>query len=222
MDGMVYAIDGRSGDIISSYDTGNSSNAQIVLGPGIVVFTGGFAVFCFRDQEQEEEWLESAKASGDPRAKAALLDIPTPKDGPPHKPGDEWRGPAYAEEQTLREGEAWIKAFSKAHVEANQLNEEWSRERSDEAKANAEKLRAASGVAKAIEWVVIGGETKGIMVREGKDLKSAELPRLQKGARVKQLKKEGERLKFSKLEGVGPDTGWVSLTVKGAPMLQPA
>eukprot|EP00930_Biecheleria_cincta_P034162 TRINITY_DN23623_c0_g1_i1.p1 TRINITY_DN23623_c0_g1~~TRINITY_DN23623_c0_g1_i1.p1 ORF type:complete len:411 (+),score=65.66 TRINITY_DN23623_c0_g1_i1:88-1320(+) len=66
-------------------------------------------------------------------------------------------------------------------------------------------------------WLVIGGADKGgILVREGRDLKSAEVSeRLATGAVVKQLALEGERLHFRKLSGAGPDTGWVSYKLKG-------
>jgi len=216
--GLIYAVDGQTGEILSSYDTGNSSNAQILLAPGMAVFTGGFGVFCFRDSKLEEEWLADAKAKGDPRAKVPLGSMPTPvEDDPPRKPWEVWRGPVYAEEQNLREGSAWIEAFTKAHLKARERNEEWSEKASSEARRGA-----SSGGKKPREWVVVGGGEKGIVVRSGKDLKSEELPRLQKGARVEQVKKEGERLHYRKLEGDGPDTGWISLSFKGSPLVQPA
>lgn len=210
MDGMIYAINGSNGDIISSYQTGNSSNAQILLAPGMVVFTGGHGCFCFRDEAQEQEWLAAASAKGDPRAKVPLMDIPVAKEDVPARQGWEvWRGPIYAEEQTIREGEAWIELYTKIQCEANNNNEAWSKQAVSEAVA-------------APGWVVVGGGEKGIVVRSGKKLDSPELERLKKGARLEQLKRDGERLQFRKLSGEGPETGWVSLTFKGAPLVEPA
>eukprot|EP00434_Breviolum_minutum_P019061 symbB.v1.2.016803.t3/scaffold1292.1/size223628/1 len=45
--------------------------------------------------------------------------------------------------------------------------------------------------------------------------------RLATGARVVQLQLSGERLQFQRLEGAGPDTGWVSLTLKDKALLKP-
>mmetsp|Transcript_111263 Transcript_111263/g.359179 ORF Transcript_111263/g.359179 Transcript_111263/m.359179 type:complete len:115 (-) Transcript_111263:77-421(-) len=66
-------------------------------------------------------------------------------------------------------------------------------------------------------WVVVGGKASGgIQVRSGAGLKTSELGRLSTGARVEQMGElEGERLHYKKVEGDGPDFGWVSLTLKG-------
>mmetsp|Transcript_37630 Transcript_37630/g.75794 ORF Transcript_37630/g.75794 Transcript_37630/m.75794 type:complete len:358 (-) Transcript_37630:150-1223(-) len=70
-------------------------------------------------------------------------------------------------------------------------------------------------------WKVVAGGDKGIVVRSGRNLNSPELPRLSKGARVEEVELFGERLHYRKLEGTGPDWGWVSLTSKGARLLRP-
>ncbi|CAE8623254.1 unnamed protein product [Polarella glacialis] len=75
-------------------------------------------------------------------------------------------------------------------------------------------------------WEVVGGaEEGGILVREGRELTSAELAeRLSVGALVEQLSLEGpqgaaERLHYRRLTGFGPISGWVSLKVKDKPLL---
>lgn len=70
-------------------------------------------------------------------------------------------------------------------------------------------------------WKVVAGGDKGIVVRSGCHLKSPELPRVAKGARLQEVELIGERLHYRKLEGSGPDWGWVSLTSKGARLLRP-
>jgi len=61
-------------------------------------------------------------------------------------------------------------------------------------------------------WLVVGGAGKGgIIVREDIDLKSAELPRLEKGAKVRELERSGNRLRYQKLQGTGPEVGWVNV-----------
>merc|ERR1740138_1115452 len=66
-------------------------------------------------------------------------------------------------------------------------------------------------------WEIVGGaETGGIIVREEKSSKSAELDaRLATGARVQEVKLQGDRLKYRKLEGAGPAEGWISTTSRG-------
>jgi len=72
-------------------------------------------------------------------------------------------------------------------------------------------------------WQVVGGEkTGGIMVRKDVDTKSPEYPeRLGTGALVEQIERQGERVKYQKLDGAGPDIGWVSLAFKGKPLISP-
>jgi len=70
-------------------------------------------------------------------------------------------------------------------------------------------------------WEVVGGADKGgILVREGQDTKSPQVPdRLATGAFVNELRLEGERLQFQKVWGDGPDTGWVSVSLSGRDLL---
>jgi len=71
-------------------------------------------------------------------------------------------------------------------------------------------------------WTVVGGsDSGGITVRRGRSLKTEELKvRLEHGARVEQVRLVGDRLHYRRLEGEGPDFGWVSLCCKGAPLLK--
>lgn len=65
-------------------------------------------------------------------------------------------------------------------------------------------------------WQVVGGREKGgIVVRVARELKSLEEPsRLATGAFVKQVELVGDRLRYRRLRGRGPDTGWVSIKLK--------
>jgi len=69
--------------------------------------------------------------------------------------------------------------------------------------------------------VIGGGSSGGIVVRAAKSIKSAELGRLSRGARVEQIDElEGDRLHYRKLTGDGPDFGWMSLSLKGNPLVR--
>mmetsp|Transcript_97130 Transcript_97130/g.172973 ORF Transcript_97130/g.172973 Transcript_97130/m.172973 type:complete len:636 (-) Transcript_97130:253-2160(-) len=72
-------------------------------------------------------------------------------------------------------------------------------------------------------WEVKGGSSGGgILVREGEKLASPELPlRLATGAVIKQKDLRGERLHFELVTGAGPNTGWVSLKMKGKDLVVP-
>jgi hypothetical protein len=72
-------------------------------------------------------------------------------------------------------------------------------------------------------WLVVGGGEKGgIVVRREEDTKSAELKdRLGTDALVEQVELAGERLKYQKMDGNGPDIGWVSISFKGKPLVIP-
>jgi len=79
------------------------------------------------------------------------------------------------------------------------------------------------GAAGASEWIVVGGGAKGgIVVRATKRAGSKELPRLMMGARIQELEKCGQRVRFEKKEGQGPKTGWVSAAINGKELLQRA
>lgn len=72
-------------------------------------------------------------------------------------------------------------------------------------------------------WVVVGGIGRGgILVRQGDALNSPQLPlRLATGAKVRQLKlTSAGRLHYERLEGDGPDTGWVSVSSGGKELVR--
>eukprot|EP00747_Dinoflagellata_sp_TGD_P070710 gnl/TRDRNA2_/TRDRNA2_156714_c1_seq2.p1 gnl/TRDRNA2_/TRDRNA2_156714_c1~~gnl/TRDRNA2_/TRDRNA2_156714_c1_seq2.p1 ORF type:complete len:464 (-),score=91.28 gnl/TRDRNA2_/TRDRNA2_156714_c1_seq2:587-1933(-) len=75
----------------------------------------------------------------------------------------------------------------------------------------------------APRWVIVGGADKGgILVREGSDLKSAQVSeRLATGAIVEQLEIISDRLRYRLLEGTGPPSGWVSIRISGKVLVQP-
>lgn len=70
---------------------------------------------------------------------------------------------------------------------------------------------------------VLGGTKEGgIIVREGQKTTSAKLPeRLATGALIEQLQLEGERLRYRKLWGAGPATGWVSCKASSKQIVRP-
>ncbi|CAK9048446.1 unnamed protein product [Durusdinium trenchii] len=74
-------------------------------------------------------------------------------------------------------------------------------------------------------WQVVGGAaTGGLRVRQGAPLCAPEAAeRLPTGTLVRELQREGQRLHFACLgDGVpGPAEGWVSLSLRGRPLLQP-
>ena len=66
-------------------------------------------------------------------------------------------------------------------------------------------------------WQVVAGERQGgILVRACRALSSRMLPgRLSTGALVRELELAGERLRFERLTGSGPASGWVTVRVGG-------
>eukprot|EP00435_Cladocopium_sp_Y103_P000388 s4523_g1.t1 len=94
--------------------------------------------------------------------------------------------------------------------------------------------QALSGGLSAMAWVAMTGETelmwfsrerhqpkwdvtgsRGLIVRSGCDLDSEKLGRLGHGAVFLELEKFGYRIHFKKLEGDGPDEGWLSCYISG-------
>eukprot|EP00747_Dinoflagellata_sp_TGD_P111610 gnl/TRDRNA2_/TRDRNA2_171254_c1_seq1.p1 gnl/TRDRNA2_/TRDRNA2_171254_c1~~gnl/TRDRNA2_/TRDRNA2_171254_c1_seq1.p1 ORF type:complete len:412 (+),score=85.83 gnl/TRDRNA2_/TRDRNA2_171254_c1_seq1:173-1237(+) len=75
----------------------------------------------------------------------------------------------------------------------------------------------------ARRWQVTGGlQTGGILVREGRANVSKVLPqRLSTGAIVEKLALSFGRLHFRLVSGVGPATGWVSISHQGRELLVP-
>jgi len=66
-------------------------------------------------------------------------------------------------------------------------------------------------------WMVTGGEGKGgILVREGASTGSAKVSeRLATGAVLKEVELIGDRLRFRRVAGAGPDEGWISISLAG-------
>mmetsp|Transcript_15585 Transcript_15585/g.36753 ORF Transcript_15585/g.36753 Transcript_15585/m.36753 type:complete len:753 (-) Transcript_15585:66-2324(-) len=58
--------------------------------------------------------------------------------------------------------------------------------------------------------VVSCAELGGALVREGKSLSSQQLSRLGVGAIVSELERAGQRLRYKKVSGTGPESGWIS------------
>jgi len=91
----------------------------------------------------------------------------------------------------------------------------------DEQNLCSDEENAEQAAPERPRWEVVGGADRGgILVREGQDLASAQLPlRLSTGAQVEELELLGERLHFRRAGGEGPDSGWVSIRLKGKDLL---
>merc|ERR1712032_1122539 len=72
-------------------------------------------------------------------------------------------------------------------------------------------------------WLVVGGTAHGgLIVRASASLASKQLPlRLEKGAIVEEVDIVDNRLMFRKIDGHGPDGGWVSIQQNGTALIQP-
>lgn len=117
---------------------------------------------------------------------------------PAAEPGEEASGPGEAEEEPA----------------AQEQVEEEEKEKEQE---------STSGTEQAVWRVVGGGDKGGIIVRGDRPLTSPQLDeRLATGSLVKELELVGERLNFERLEGAGPASGWVSISLKGVPLLTKA
>ncbi|CAE7949248.1 Senp7 [Symbiodinium sp. KB8] len=68
-------------------------------------------------------------------------------------------------------------------------------------------------MAPAPVWEVVGGgDFGGILVRQGSELSSQPCSeRLSTGAVVEELERLGERLRYRRLQGLGPESGWVTV-----------
>lgn len=108
---------------------------------------------------------------------------------------------------------AWLRGTATAAVHSADFEEEPSVQECPD---------ACDGELDVQLWQVVGGGDKGgIIVREAQDLKSTQMPeRLATGALVKELDLVGERLSFERLQGEGPRYGWVSVSLKGSPLLR--
>mmetsp|Transcript_78435 Transcript_78435/g.168095 ORF Transcript_78435/g.168095 Transcript_78435/m.168095 type:complete len:181 (+) Transcript_78435:3-545(+) len=176
----------------------------------MIVFAAMDRIICFRDPEIEERWL--AENSADPRAmKLPALRAPgvDAETGPlPHRgPLSLDTGGPCAGFKTV--GSELAKAAKKATAKADKSRPKGG---------GSEEVDPTAG-AGTIWEVVGGGEKGGIVVRLGEGLKTAELGRLSTGAHIREMELIGDRLHYEKVEGDGPDFGWVSLTFKGSPLV---
>ncbi|CAK9010530.1 unnamed protein product [Durusdinium trenchii] len=72
-------------------------------------------------------------------------------------------------------------------------------------------------------WRVVGGDKGGLLVRDGRELTSAEkAERLAKQSIVEEVEIAGPRLCYRICRGTGPETGWVSMKLKDKHLLVPA
>jgi hypothetical protein len=79
---------------------------------------------------------------------------------------------------------------------------------------------APGGIASGQTWTVLGGsETGGILVRDGASLDAPKSGRLATGSTVREIEMFGDRLNYALLSGTGPETGWVSIFLRGKPLL---
>uniref|UniRef100_A0A7S1S3Q8 Uncharacterized protein n=1 Tax=Alexandrium catenella TaxID=2925 RepID=A0A7S1S3Q8_ALECA len=69
-------------------------------------------------------------------------------------------------------------------------------------------------------WRVVAGEDKGIAVWVGGHSSNRmAADRLSCGALIEELKVKGDKLRYRKVSGLGPATGWVYISVEGKPLL---
>lgn len=108
---------------------------------------------------------------------------------------------------------AQLENWKEAHADFREsLNIDFDEAIEEEAKMVESKLAK-----KALQrWEVVGGAEKGgVVVRQGVELKSSEAScRLSTGAIVEELQLVGERLRYRRLSGTGPDEGWISISLK--------
>eukprot|EP00811_Abedinium_folium_P033454 NODE_6416_length_1674_cov_5.192631.p1 GENE.NODE_6416_length_1674_cov_5.192631~~NODE_6416_length_1674_cov_5.192631.p1 ORF type:complete len:252 (-),score=71.38 NODE_6416_length_1674_cov_5.192631:565-1320(-) len=72
------------------------------------------------------------------------------------------------------------------------------------------------------KYKVIGGADRGgIIVRAEADTRSQQLGRLEHGAIVSQLDYVNDRMRYLKIKGQGPLSGWVSVEYQGMDLLEP-
>jgi hypothetical protein len=72
------------------------------------------------------------------------------------------------------------------------------------------------------QWIVVGGgENQGIFVQYGSEAMSGQFPeRLATGARIEELAMSVDgKLLYSKIQGEGPECGWVHLSQQGMPLV---
>jgi len=152
----------------------------------------------------------------------------------------EYLGPEEGAKKAREDAEEQ-KALQKAAEEAAKKKAAHDKAEKAKAKAAAQAPPAAKAAAKSAVkpksevvavpdipgvplWKVVGGGDKGgILVRQGVQTSSPQLPeRLSTGAVVEQLALEGERLHYKRITGTGPEEGWVSLNISGKELMKAA
>merc|ERR550525_141959 len=67
----------------------------------------------------------------------------------------------------------------------------------------------------------VGADIDGIVANVSLDTKSHKLGRLMSGARIEEVQCWGNRLQYRKIDGEGPDMGWVHIRLKRKIVLKP-
>mmetsp|Transcript_142314 Transcript_142314/g.345865 ORF Transcript_142314/g.345865 Transcript_142314/m.345865 type:complete len:1072 (+) Transcript_142314:59-3274(+) len=232
--GTAYCLETATGKVVSSSDAGGSSQSAPVIVPGSLLMLNAWNLVAFRDEKLELDWLEKARASGDKRADPRLwvhreqeltkadkeaLDLALHV----HPEVKEFTKTSYKEIPLPFKAyseETFLARVRRMSIKFGMLPPDAAPEPSGKG-PSVEAAQAEAG--EGPFWVVVGGgKAGGITVRKDVGLKSAELGRLSTGARVRQLGLQGERLHYERLSGEGPDSGWVSLSFKGADLVKRA
>jgi len=74
--GVIFAIEGGTGKVLSRYELGSVSNGSPAIAPGMLTICAFDRVICWRDPELEEAWR--AANGEDPRAATPLLPLRGP------------------------------------------------------------------------------------------------------------------------------------------------
>merc|ERR1712159_788464 len=79
---------------------------------------------------------------------------------------------------------------------------------------------------KGSPWIVVGGDVegkKGLIVRRGESLDSPAYPyKLAPGAKIiAEAPVKGKRLHYMKVDGDGPEIGWISIVMNGKILCKP-
>lgn len=223
--GTAYCVEGATGKVISETDVRGSSQSAPIILPGTLLLPQCYNVVAYRDEKLELDWLEEARAKGDKRADPRLWvhreQALTQKD----KEAIDLAlhvGPTTVvfPKTTYKVIGAPTPAFSQKTYDAKNARQ-LAKLKGEPPPEWAVDVKPTAPDGESPLWEVVGGgKAGGITVRKGEGLKTAELGRLSTGAKVKQLALKGERLHYEKLEGEGPDFGWVSLTFKGADLVK--
>jgi len=115
---------------------------------------------------------------------------------------------------------ACLQDWVRAHVDYEKCllldPDDETREEASAVMEKAQKMQLTAAAESNKIWEVVGGADKGgIVVREAADLNSPSFnARLETGCILQEIELVGERLHFRKLQGRGPEAGWVSIALK--------